>query len=153
MSSAAPRRLHMHGATTSVFAPPEDRAARNATVPPPPSIGAFRASLHTHRPLTNIYGSAASAFVGRVCGDLLNPCIGQKGGAPGHGRCGTLRLRASRWAALEACTGHALCSAMQLPYSTALGVARTSGALIVLLTGDGRPSPFAADAGRCCRRL
>ncbi len=28
-----------------------------------------------------------SSFVGRVCGVLLNSCIGQKGGAPGHGRC------------------------------------------------------------------
>jgi hypothetical protein len=36
LSSAAPMRLHMHGATTSVFAPPEDWAAWNATVPPPP---------------------------------------------------------------------------------------------------------------------
>ncbi len=35
-----------------------------------------------------------------------------------------------------ACTGHALCSAMQLHYSTALGVVGTSGALMVLLTGE-----------------
>ena len=75
------------------------------------------------------------SFMGRVCGVLLNSCIGQKGGAPGHGRAGTLRVRASRWAACERCTGHALCSAMQLPYSSVLGVAGTSRALIVLLTG------------------
>ena len=74
--------------------------------------------------------------MGRVCGVLLNSCIGQKGGAPGQGRAGTLRIRASRWAAFERCIGHALCSAMQLPYSTVLGAIGTSGALIVLLTGD-----------------
>ena len=74
--------------------------------------------------------------MGRVCGVLLNSCIGQKGGAPGHERGDTLRFRASRLAAFECCTGHALCSAMQLPYSTVLGVAGISRALIVLLTGD-----------------
>ena len=73
--------------------------------------------------------------MGRVCGVLLNSCIGQRGGAPGHGRAGTLRFRASRQAAFERCTWHALCSAMQLPYSTVLGAIGTSRALIVLLTG------------------
>ena len=53
-----------------------------------------------------------------------------------HERGGTLRFRASRWAACECCTGHALCSAMLLPYLTLLGAIGTSGALIVLLTGD-----------------
>ena len=82
--------------------------------------------------------------MGRVCGVLLNSCIGQKGGAPGHERGDTLRFRVSRLAAFEGCTGHALCSAMQLPYSTVLGAIGTSGAL----TGD----LAAVAAGRCCRR-
>ena len=87
-------------------------------------------------------------FMGRVCGVLLNSCVGQEGGAPGHEQAHTLRFRASRWAACERCTGHALCSAMLLPYSTVLGTIGTLGPLMVLLTGD--LAAFAA--GRCCRR-
>jgi len=66
------------------------------------------------------------SFVGRVCGVLLNSCVGQAGGAPGHGRGDTLRVRVAGWVASECYTGRALCSAMQLPYSTTLGVAGTS---------------------------
>jgi len=40
---------------------------------------------------------------------------------------------------------------MHLPCSTVLGVLGPSRPLIVLLTGDWRPSPLAADAGRCRR--
>jgi hypothetical protein len=68
------------------------------------------------------------SFMGRVCGVLLNLCIGQKGGAPGHGRGDKLRFRALRWAAFECCTGHALCSTMQLPYSTTSGSPHLEGA-------------------------
>ena len=76
-------------------------------------------------------------------------------------RGGTLRFRASRWVACERCTGHALCSAMQLPYSTVLGTIGTSVALIVLLTGNlaavaaGRrrsPLPPPAVVGCCARQ-
>jgi hypothetical protein len=84
-----------------------------------------REDLTKYRRLSRLFAYAQAAdqhvwvgglsFMGRVCGVLLNSCIGQKGGAPGHGRLGTLRLRASRLAAFERCTGHALCSAMQLP--------------------------------------
>ena len=42
------------------------------------------------------------------------------------------------------CIGHALCSAMQVPYSTALGVVDTSRPLIVPLAADRPPSPLAA---------
>ena len=51
--------------------------------------------------------SVASVFMGRVCGVLLNSRIGQKGGAPGRGRAGTLELCMSRQAAPGRCTGHA----------------------------------------------
>ena len=70
--------------------------------------------------------------MGTICGDLLNVCLCRVGGAPGHGRAKTLRFRAPRWAVFERCMGHALRSAMQLLYSTLLGVLDTSGALIGL---------------------
>ena len=73
LSSEVHRRLHMHDATTSAFAPPEDPAARNATVPPPPLVADFGRLLHTHKPLTSMFGSAACRLWGECVGSYSTP--------------------------------------------------------------------------------
>lgn len=42
------------------------------------------------------------------------------GGAPGHERGGTLRVRVSKVPGDRACIGHALCMPTRVPYSTRL---------------------------------
>jgi len=114
-------RVHVAGWSSSV--------ARRAHNPKVAGSNPAPATKNRRSPRLFAYAQAADqhvwvgglSFMGRVCGVLLNSCVGQKGGAPGHGRGDTLRVRASRCAASERCTGQALRSAMQLPYSTTPG--------------------------------
>ena len=75
---------------TSSFAEMRTRWSPDGPEPPPPSMGVFCASLHTHRPLTSMLGSATCRLWGEFVGSLLSSCVGQKGGAPGHERADTL---------------------------------------------------------------
>ena len=82
-----------------------DRLARDATShaergPPHNLRSPWRAQGSAV--LTSMFGSAACRLWGEFhSGVLLNSCVGRKGGAPGHGRADTQRLRAWRWAAFE----------------------------------------------------
>ena len=74
--------------------------ANGTIVPPPPSTGVFAPLCkRTGRQPACLVGGLS--FLGRVCGVLLDSCVGRKGGVPGHGRADTQRLRAWRWAAFE----------------------------------------------------
>ncbi len=58
----------MQSPATSGFTVPEDRAARKATVPPPPSTGVSRALLRMHRPLTSMFGRRPVCLWGQFVG-------------------------------------------------------------------------------------
>ena len=45
----------------------------DASDPPPPSTGVFRAFLHTRRPLTSMFGSAACRLWGEFVGSYSTP--------------------------------------------------------------------------------
>jgi hypothetical protein len=116
LSSAPPMRLHKHGATTSIFAAPEDRAARNATVPPPPSTGVFRASLRMHRPLTSMFGRRLLRLLGQFVGTysvLAYAACARWSGSERPARCGF----AVEVGSGEALRTHAQGVRMQVPHS------------------------------------
>jgi hypothetical protein len=84
--------------------------------PPPPSIGASRGFLRTHRPLTSTFGRRLLCLWGQFSGTCsavrTQP---MRGGADASGRHAAVSR--SRFGLSQALHRHALCMPMQLPYS------------------------------------
>jgi hypothetical protein len=91
--------------------------------PPPPSRGVFRASLRTHRPLTNMYGRRLLCSWGQFVGTYSVPAYPAYAGCRGRERPASAVWR-RRYGGAERCIGMPCACLCSCPTQSAPGFGR-----------------------------